>query len=170
MTQEGKYIAMGAVILVMIGIILWALPASGTDATQIILNKLKIAIGFTLLALIFLFGFAILISIANGTMDLSELLSETGSKGASMSRFQLLIFTLVISLSLFLLVVSQNKFPEVPAQILTLLGISSSTYAVSKGIQMSGNGGDGNQDAAEAAKKEAAKKEAAKKEEAKKDG
>jgi cytochrome b561 len=143
MTQEWKYIGMGAVILAIIGIILWWLPVSGADPTQIILNKLKIAIGFTLLGLIFLFGFAILICIANGTMDLSELLSETGSKGASMSRFQLLIFTLVISLSLFLLVVSQNKFPEVPAQILTLLGISSSTYAVSKGIQMSGNGSDG---------------------------
>ena len=142
MTQEWKYIGMGAVILAIIGIILWWLPVSGADPTQVVLNKLKIAIGFTLLGLIFLFGFAILICIANGTMDLSALLSETGSKGASMSRFQLLIFTLVISLSLFLLVVSQNKFPEIPAQILTLLGISSSTYAVSKGIQMSANGTD----------------------------
>ena len=140
MTQEWKYIGLGALILVILGIILWWLPVTGADSTQIILNKLKIAIGFTLLALIFLFGFAILICIANGTMDLSELLSETGSKGASMSRFQLLIFTLVISLSIFLLVVSQNKFPEIPGQILTLLGISSSTYAVSKGIQMSANG------------------------------
>lgn len=146
MTKEWKYIGMGAAILVIIGFILWKLPVSGTDPTQMILNKLKIAIGFTLLGLIFLFGFAILICIANGTMDLSELLSETGSKGASMSRFQLLIFTLVISLSLFLLVVSQNKFPDISPQILTLLGISSSTYAVSKGIQMSSNGGGAGKD------------------------
>ena len=68
-------------------------------------------------------------------------MSETGdSKGASMSRFQLLIFTLVIALSLFLVVVSNMKFPDtIPPEILTLLGISASTYAVSKGIQSSAN-------------------------------
>jgi hypothetical protein len=70
-------------------------------------------------------------------MDLSDLLKEVGGKGASMSRFQLLIFTLVIALSLFLLVVSQNRFPAVPPEVLTLLGISASIYAVSKGIQLS---------------------------------
>lgn len=137
MTQETKYICTGAVTLAIIGVILVWLPAT-PGSTEIVLNKLKIAIGFTLLALIFLFAFAILVSIANGSMDLSGLLSEAGSKGASMSRFQLLLFTLVIALSLFLLVVSQNKFPTIPPEILTLLGISASTYAVSKGIQMSG--------------------------------
>jgi hypothetical protein len=60
--------------------------------------------------------------------------------GASMSRFQLLIFTLVIALSLFLVVVSKMEFPDrIPPEILTLLGISASTYAVSKGIQLSAN-------------------------------
>jgi len=109
-------------------------------STEIALNKLKIATGFTLLALIFLFGFAVLVYIANGSIDLSDLLSETGeSKGASMSRFQLLIFTLVIALSLFLVVVSNMKFPDsIPPEVLTLLGISASTYAVSKGIQVTG--------------------------------
>jgi hypothetical protein len=57
-----------------------------------------------------------------------------------MSRFQLLIFTLVIALSLFLVVVSKMQFPDtIPPEILTLLGISASTYAVSKGIQVSAN-------------------------------
>jgi hypothetical protein len=140
MKEEARYILLGAVILVILGLILTYLPGdkANTDAA---LNKLKIATGFTLLALIFLFGFAVLVYIANGKIDLSGLLSESGdSKGASMSRFQLLIFTLVIALSLFLVVVSNMKFPDkIPPEILTLLGISASTYAVSKGIQLSGN-------------------------------
>lgn len=101
------------------------------------LAKLQTAIGFGLLVLVFLFGFLILLDIASGKIDLSLLLSET-SGGASMSRFQLLIFTFVISLSLFLLVAESKKFPDIPPAILTLLGISASTYAVSKGIQASG--------------------------------
>jgi hypothetical protein len=136
MKPETKYILMGAVVLVIIGLILVYLPGENAS-TQNALNKLKIATGFTLLALIFLFGFAVLVYIANGTIDLSELLSETGnSKGASMSRFQLLIFTLVIALSLFLVTAANMAFPtSIPPEILTLLGISASTYAVSKGIQ-----------------------------------
>src|SRR5262249_43656642 len=111
MKPETKYILMGAVVLVILGLILTMLPGdkASTDAA---LNKLKIATGFTLLALIFLFGFAVLVYIANGSIDLSELLSEQGdSKGASMSRFQLLIFTLVIALSLFLVTASKMEFP-----------------------------------------------------------
>jgi hypothetical protein len=133
---EARYVVMAALILAAIGIVLYFLPSDSAHA-EAMLNRLKIATGFTVLALVFLFGFAILICIANGSMDLSGLLSEVGGKGASMSRFQLLIFTLVIALSLFLLVVSQNKFPAVPPEVLTLLGISASTYAVSKGIQLS---------------------------------
>ena len=137
MRSETRYIIMGAVVLVILAIILSYLPGDKAS-TEIALNKLKIATGFTLLALIFLFGFAVLVYIANGSIDLSGLLSETGDKGASMSRFQLLIFTLVIALSLFLVVVSNMKFPDsIPPEILTLLGISASTYAVSKGIQAS---------------------------------
>lgn len=139
MKTETKYILMGALVLVILGFMLTYLPGDKAS-TEIALNKLKIATGFTLLALIFLFGFAVLVYIANGSIDLSELLSETGdSKGASMSRFQLLIFTLVIALSLFLVVVANMAFPAtIPPEILTLLGISASTYAVSKGIQTSG--------------------------------
>jgi hypothetical protein len=137
MKKEAKYILLAAVMLAIIGAILWFSPTVDNTSAQNALNKLKIATGFTLLALIFLFGFAVLVYIANGTIDLSDLLSETGdSKGASMSRFQLLIFTLVIALSLFLVTAANMAFPTtIPPEILTLLGISASTYAVSKGIQ-----------------------------------
>ncbi len=138
MTSEAKYISIGAVALIAVGVALRYLPGDAVS-TEAALNKLKIATGFTLLALIFLFGLAILVYIANGKIDLSGLLAEPGTdKGASLSRLQLLIFTLVIALSLFLVIVANMKFPDtIPPEILTLLGISASTYAVSKGIQAS---------------------------------
>ena len=140
MKSETKYIIMAVLVLAAIGLILAFVPGDKAH-TEDALNKLTVATGFTLLALIFLLGFAVLVSIANGSIDLSGLLSETtGSKGASMSRFQLLIFTLVIALSLFLVIISKMAFPPtIPAEILTLLGISSTTYAAGKAIQVSAN-------------------------------
>jgi len=106
------------------------------------LTKLKLAITYSLLVLIFLFGFVILAAMASGKIDITELLEEeTG--GASTSRFQLLIFTFVIGLSFVLIVAANEKFPSIPADVLALLGISASTYGVSKGIQAGAtNGGD----------------------------
>src|SRR6267378_3510986 len=95
-------------------------------------TKLTMSIGYGLLVLTFLFGMVILVEIIRGNINLCDLLSEDGK--ASMSRFQLLIFTFVIALSLLLMVAQrQTSFPEIPANVLTLLGISASTYAVSKG-------------------------------------
>jgi archaellum biogenesis protein FlaJ (TadC family) len=101
-------------------------------------KKVVWAIEYGALVITFLFGFMVLAAIASGKIDISGLLEEKGSTsgGASMSRFQLLIFTFVVAISLLLIVVSKSDFPRVvPAGILTLLGISASTYAVSKGIQ-----------------------------------
>lgn len=69
-------------------------------------------------------------------IDLSSLVSEPTGE-ASMSRFQLLVFTFVIAASFFLLVAKKGDFPEVTNGVLVLLGISSSSYLVSKGIQAS---------------------------------
>jgi hypothetical protein len=71
-----------------------------------------------------------------GDIDLSTLLSEANGN-ASMSRFQLLIFTMVVAISLFILVERGPGFPAIPDGVLTLLGISASTYAVGKGISYS---------------------------------
>jgi hypothetical protein len=117
--------------------------------------------GFILCAFIGLFGATILIWIWLGKIDLSALISEP-SGHASMSRLQLLIFTFVIAISLFMLVESHANptgFPDIPNGVLTLLGISASTYAVSKGITYSqpqvlmqqGGDGDGAADAQAAA-------------------
>jgi hypothetical protein len=135
-----------AIVLALV-IAIWV-PGEGT-------TKVKLAICYAGLVLFFLFGFLILAGIATGKIDISQLLAENGG-GASMSRFQLLIFTFVIGLSFFLIVVSTGKFPyPIPSEVMTLLGISATTYGVSKGIQATGglqgkgtppagNGGQGN--------------------------
>jgi len=69
-------------------------------------------------------------------ISLKTLLDEANDR-ASMSRFQLLIFTLIVAISLFLVVAKNGTLPEIPPSILMLLGISASTYAVSKGISYS---------------------------------
>jgi hypothetical protein len=88
-------------------------------------------------------GLAILFLVFSEKIDLSSLISEPTGE-ASMSRFQLLIFTFVIAACLFLIVASKKPpgFPEdIPQGILILLGISASSYLVSKGIQASSPGG-----------------------------
>lgn len=100
--------------------------------TWLTLTSGWIALGF--LALI---GIALLYYIFTERIDLSRLISEPNGD-ASMSRFQLLIFTFVIAASLFLIIAAPNPpaFPkEIPNGILVLLGISASSYLVSKGIQ-----------------------------------
>ncbi len=103
------------------------------------LEKLKLATGYALLIFLFLLSMTVLLGIVSNKIDLSELLEEL-SGGASMSRFQLLVFTFVIAFSFFIIVASQGKFPEIPTNVLALLGVSASTYAVSKGLQVSNDG------------------------------
>lgn len=103
------------------------------------MNLMAQVCGFTLCVFLGLLGATVIVWIWQGKIDLSQLISEP-SGDASMSRFQLLIFTFVIAISLFSLVEARanpNGFPEIPSGVLTLLGISASTYAVSKGISYS---------------------------------
>jgi hypothetical protein len=68
--------------------------------------------------------------------DMKKLLcAEDGA--ASMSRFQLLLFTLAIAGGYFYLLIRQDTFPAVHASAMALLGISGGTDAISKGIQAS---------------------------------
>ena len=92
--------------------------------------------GFVLCLFIGLLALTILYLIWTRKIDLSQLLSEANGD-ASMSRFQLLIFTFVIAIALFEIVESSMEFPNIPQGVLVLLGISASTYAVGKGISYS---------------------------------
>jgi hypothetical protein len=128
------------VTLVIAGLWLSGHGAQGAKAEGVS-DLLTTLVGYATLILLFFFGLMVMFEMATGRIDLSLLLSEPGSGGkASMSRFQLLIFTFVIAFSLFLITVSSKQFPKVPPEILTLLGISASTYAVSKGINASNAG------------------------------
>lgn len=105
---------------------------------------LVLVAGYLICGLVGLIGIAVLWQIYDGTIDLSQLISEANGD-ASMSRFQFLIFTFVIALSLFLVIAAGNKdsngkpaFPDsIPGGVLTLLGISGSSYAVGKAISFS---------------------------------
>jgi hypothetical protein len=106
------------------------------------METLSLVVGYLLCGLIGLIGVAVLWRMYDGTIDLSQLISEANGD-ASMSRFQFLVFTFVISLSLFLVIVGggdngKPAFPAtIPGGILTLLGISGSSYAVGKAISYS---------------------------------
>jgi hypothetical protein len=118
-----------SVILTIVAVFVIGVFVSGDPVL-----KLKLTFDYGLLTLIFLFAFLILTAIASGKIDISSLLAENGG-GASMSRFQLLIFTFVIAVSFFLVVVGGASLPQVPGSVLALLGISAGTYGISKGIQ-----------------------------------
>ena len=113
--------------------------------------SLELVIGYLVCGVIGLFALVILWLIAKGEINLDLLISEKTGE-ASMSRFQLLIFTFVIGLSFFLIVVSNAhagtaaQLPQVPGGVLALLGISASSYTVSKAIQanMTGKAADAN--------------------------
>src|ERR1035438_1326220 len=104
---------------------------------------LTLICGYLICGLIGLLGVAVLWKILDGSIGLSRLISEPNGD-ASMGRFQFLVFTFMISLSLFLVIVAGKDgkgvpaFPDsIPGGILTLLGISGSSYAVGKAIQFS---------------------------------
>ena len=125
-------ISVVATVVVVILIAIWVKAPDGGES-----EKVKLALSYAMLILLFLFGFFVIAAIASGKIDISSLLTEGSGDlaKASMSRFQLLIFTFVIGVSFFVVILCDcKKLPDVPAGVLTLLGISASTYGVSKGI------------------------------------
>jgi hypothetical protein len=102
------------------------------------MNVLTITIGWMIAIFVGILGILVLWRIFRGDIKLNSLLEDENNK-ASLSRFQFLIFTFVIALSLFLIIVAgdQPAFPEtIPAEIFVLLGISGGSYLISKGVQV----------------------------------
>lgn len=119
--------------LVVLGVLIRYTRGGAADSAD---RYLSIAAGYTALLLIFLFGVILLYAMVNGDVDIAELIGEHGG-GASMSRFQFLVFTFVIALGIIFLLAKDGRFPDLNPNLLALVGISASTYAVSKGIQAS---------------------------------
>jgi hypothetical protein len=100
------------------------------------MNVLLVVFGFGFFSLMGLLCTMLLFKMWTNQINLSTLLKEANGD-ASMSRFQLLIFSLVVAVGLYLFMLNHLTLPDVPQSILTLLGISASTYAVGKGISFS---------------------------------
>ena len=102
------------------------------------MHIIALVVGLIICVLIGFLGFIVVYMILKGRINLSKLISEPNGD-ASLSRFQFLLFTFVISMSLFYIVASKYPpaFPDIPIEILALLGISGGSYIVSKGIQTS---------------------------------
>ena len=102
---------------------------------------LALVMGWTVTVLIGAFAIAIIYKMIKGDINLMYLIA--GADGdASLSRFQFLIFTFVIALGLFLIILSANPpaFPTaIPGGILALLGISGGSYVTSKAVDASAN-------------------------------
>ena len=97
---------------------------------------LGLVIGWILTIVISLVLLKIVWKIWADEIDLTFLISDELGY-ASLSRFQMLLFTFVIAMSLFYLIVIKADFPALPKEILALLGISGGSYVLSKGIQAS---------------------------------
>jgi hypothetical protein len=102
------------------------------------MQYVTMAAGIVVVAFTGALGGTVLVLIWKNQICLNRLLSEPNGD-ASLSRLQFLIFTFVIAMSLFLIVVGSDPlgFPHVPPEVLTLIGISGSSYLVSKAITFS---------------------------------
>lgn len=103
-----------------------------------------------IIAIILGFAFVLLVQVWRKGDALLGLVSEppdaNGVVKASLSRFQMLIFTFVIAGLYLLLSIEAGAFVEIPANVLGLLGISSGSYVISKAVGKSdgqGKGGGG---------------------------
>ena len=87
--------------------------------------------GLVVVAFMAALAATIIILIVLGRINLSRLLSQKDGN-ASMSRFQLLVFTFVIAMGLLVGVLETGSFPALNAEILGLLGISAGSYVGAK--------------------------------------
>lgn len=99
---------------------------------------LGLVIGWILTVFIGFLAAIIVVKVWKGDIDLNYLISDELGY-ASLSRFQFLVFTFVVAMSLFYLIVigTPPAYPKIPGEILALLGISGGSYVISKGIQNS---------------------------------
>ncbi|RAK68596.1 hypothetical protein [Phenylobacterium kunshanense] len=95
-------------------------------------HGLAMIIGVGITVVILGLAAVVLWKIFDGTIKLDDLISEDGK--ASLSRFQFLIFTFVVAGVFLLLSIESGTFVDLPNNVLVLLGLSSGSYVISKGI------------------------------------
>lgn len=138
--QKNDFQSIVAVILMLAVIVGLSALALGNDvvAADIAL------IGFIAIATILVaFATVVLWQVITGELSLNSLIAEpedvakSGDAGkASLSRFQLLIFTFVIAGLFLMLSIENGGFVDIPTNVLGLLGISGGSFVVSKAVGM----------------------------------
>jgi hypothetical protein len=100
------------------------------------MDNIPVLVAWVLAVLIGLLGLIVVYFIMIGRIKLDDLLSEHDGdeKVASLAKFQFLVFTFVIALSLFVVTILKKDFPTLHPNILVLLGISGGSSLVSTGI------------------------------------
>jgi hypothetical protein len=93
-----------------------------------------LAFGMTIVG----FLLTIVWKIHKGALDINRLISEPDGK-ASISRFQLFLFTFVIAGVYALLSIEAGSLVTIPESVLGLLGMSGGGFLLSKGISGSGS-------------------------------
>lgn len=123
-------------VIVFLAMLIPLLSGQSKQQLENAKTVLFLAFGYGLLVIGFFAGMLVLWNMAMGSIDLSQLLCD--DKGlASMSRFQLFIFTFVVAFSYFFIAAQKGDLPAIPTEVLTLLGISATTYGVGKAIDQS---------------------------------
>ena len=92
------------------------------------MEYLRLVIGWSLAIFLGLLEAVFLYRVATNQISLKYLISDDRGYAS---------LTFVIAMTLFYLIIAQGKYPDIPNQILGLLGISGGSFVVSKGIQTS---------------------------------
>src|SRR6185437_10028191 len=111
----------------------------GSATTSTYVEKvvyLLLPIGIAFMVIMGLLCLMLLIKMWRNEINLCSLIEEANGQ-ASMSRFQLLVFSLVVAVGVFLSILHTLTLPDIPNSILILLGISASTYETGKAITFS---------------------------------
>ena len=93
-----------------------------------------LSLQWIVVAFVGLVGLIVIMKMGTNRINLNMLISEADGK-ASLSRFQLLLFTFVIASIYLALCFQEGELLELPNGVLGLLGISGGSYVISKGIQ-----------------------------------
>jgi hypothetical protein len=145
-------------VMLVIALVLYAVSAGAGEA------KLAAQLGHVIFALVgtsavgavvllSALGATVVIKMATGTIDLKYLIADEGG-AASLSRFQMLLFTFVIASLYFLYSLhslvsgASSELPTIPTSVLGLMGISGGSYLLSKGINAASGAGAPTPDAA----------------------
>ena len=95
-------------------------------------------IGFTAFgSVILLFAAAVVWQLVREDALSGIVLEPGGDRKASLSRFQMLVFTFVVAGLFLMLSIEAGSFVDIPASVLGLIGLSGGTFVVSKGVTTS---------------------------------